>query len=194
MAERTASPVLPRTRPADAPTTEDVVFTPDWCVVDMLDHFKPQGVVLDPCRGAGAFTDRLPEGSPWCEIRDGVDFFAWTEHVDCIIGNPPYSLTRPWFRHSFTIADRCIYLVPIRNVTGAYGFWSEIYQYGGIQGLRVYGTGGKLGFPMGNAIGAFDMVRGYVGPIDLTFHEHPAEATHQLTLGAAAVQEAPDAR
>jgi hypothetical protein len=165
----------------------DVVYTPDWAAKDMVDHFQPSGVVLDPCRGKGAFADLLPGGSPWCEISDGVDFFAFTEHVDCIIGNPPYSLTRPWFRHSFTIADRAIYLVPIRNVTGAYGFWEEIYRFGGIQELRVYGTGGKLGFPMGNAIGAFDMVRGYSGPIGLSFYEHPASVVHQGSLIPAAV-------
>jgi hypothetical protein len=149
----------------------DVVYTPDWCAKDMVDHFHPAGVVLDPCRGGGVFHDLLPDGSPWCEITEGVDFFAWTGHVDWVIGNPPYSMTRPWFAHSYKIADHLLYLVPLRNVFSGYGFIREIHSFGGIQAVRVYGTGGRLGFPMGNAVGAFHIERGYVGPIDLTLYD-----------------------
>lgn len=41
----------------------DVVYTPSWVVSDMLAHFRPTGRVLDPCRGLGAFTDRLPSAA-----------------------------------------------------------------------------------------------------------------------------------
>jgi hypothetical protein len=108
----------------------DVVYTPEWVVVDMIEHFQPNGIVLDPCRGLGAFTDHLPEGSPWCEITDGRDFFEWNQQVDWVIGNPPYSLTRPWFRHSYDIADHLLYLVPLRNVFSGYGFVREIHEFG----------------------------------------------------------------
>lgn len=149
----------------------DVVLTPDWCAKDMVRHFDPRGVVLDPCRGEGAFHDLLPDGSPWCEITDGVDFFQWGEHVDWVIGNPPYSLTRPWFRHSYTIADNLLYLVPLRNVFSGYGFCREIHEYGGIVAIRIYGTGGRLGFPMGNAVGAFHIQSGHIGATDITFYD-----------------------
>lgn len=139
----------------------DVVYTPEWVVDDMLAHFKPKGVVLDPCRGKGAFWNRLPPDSPWCEITDGRDFFDFEQRVDWTIGNPPYSLTRKWFRHSYRIADHLLYLVPLRNVFSGYGFVREINEFGGIREIRVYGTGGRLGFPMGNAVGAFHIVRGY---------------------------------
>lgn len=157
---------------------EDVVYTPDWCAKDMIDHFAPTGVVLDPCRGLGAFHDLLPEGSPWCEITDGTDFFDWHAPVDWVIGNPPYSLTRPWFQHSFTIADDICYLVPCRNVFSAYGFLDDIRRYGGIVGLRIYGTGSYLGFPMGNAIGAFHLRRSWTGPTQFTYQQDAP-----LTLG-----------
>lgn len=149
----------------------DVVYTPDWCARDMVDHFKPTGVVLDPCRGRGAFHDLLPEGSPWCEITDGVDFFDWTDPVDWTIGNPPYSMTRPWFRHSYDVAENLLYLVPLRNVFSGYGFVREIHQFGGIAEIRVYGTGGRLGFPMGNAVGAMHIVRGHSGTTRFSFYE-----------------------
>jgi hypothetical protein len=149
----------------------DVVYTPAWAAMDMVEHFAPSGIVLDPCRGLGAFHDLLPDGSPWCEITDNRDFFAWTEPVDWVIGNPPYSLTRAWFRHSYKIADHLCYLVPLRNVFSGYGFVKEIHEFGGIRELRVYGTGGRLGFPMGNAVGAFHVERGYSGQTAFTFYD-----------------------
>ena len=136
----------------------------------MLDHFRPDGVQLDPCRGKGAFHSLMPVGSPWCEITDGRDFFDWDTQVDWVLGNPPYSLTRKWFCHSYTIATNLLYLVPLRNVFSGFGFVKEIHEFGGIAAIRVYGTGGKLGFPMGNAIGAFHVVRDFTGPTQFTLY------------------------
>jgi hypothetical protein len=141
-----------------------VVYTPDWIVFDMLEHFQPTGTILDPCRGNGAFHDRLPDGSPWCEIAEGRDFFAWREMVDWVVGNPPYSITRAWFQHSYRIAENLLYLIPIRNLFGSYGSLREIGEYGGLRAVRLYGTGGRCSFPMGNAIGAVHIARGYDGP------------------------------
>jgi len=72
-------------------------------------------------------------------------------------------MTRRWFRHSYTIAKNLLYLVPLRNVFSGFGFLREIAAFGGIRAIRVYGTGGLLGFPMGNAVGAFHVERGYDG-------------------------------
>lgn len=149
----------------------DVVYTPDWAAADIVDHFQPQGIVLDPCRGAGAFWNLLPLNSPWCEITDGRDFFDWQTPVDWVIGNPPYSITRKWFRHSYTIADQLLYLVPLRNIFSGYGFVREIHEYGGIREIRTYGTGGRLGFPMGNAVGVLHIQRGYRGATQMTFYD-----------------------
>lgn len=141
----------------------DVVYTPDWIVQDMLDHFRPTGTILDPCRGHGAFYKALPDPE-WCEITEGRDFFDWASHVDWIIGNPPYSISRAWLRHSYTLADNILYLLPVRNVFSGYGTIREVRDFGGIPEIRLYGTGGRCGFPMGNAIGAVHFQRGYTGP------------------------------
>lgn len=167
-----------QTHRGHAPSKSDVVYTPDWVVKDMLDHFQPSGVVLDPCRGEGAFHDLLPEGSPWCEITEGRDFFDWSEPVDWVIGNPPYTLTRKWFQHSYTFAEHLLYLVPCRNVFSAYGFLREIHEFGGLPEIRVYGTGGRLGFPMGNAVAAFHVHRGWRGTTCFTFYDPLPEAPH----------------
>jgi hypothetical protein len=153
---------------ARASFKEDVVPTPEWVVHDMLDHFAPSGVILDPCRGDGVFHKNLPQGSPWCEVSDGVDFFAYNEPVDWIIGNPPYSITRSWFRHSFKIATNVLYILPLRHMFSAYGQLVEVGEYGGIKEVRLYGTGSRLGFPMGNAVGAVHIQRDYRGPTSWT--------------------------
>lgn len=149
----------------------DVVYTPGWCAADMVDHFQPAGTVLDPCRGKGAFHDLLPAGALWCEISEGVDFFKWSSPVDWCIGNPPYSITRPWFRHTYEVADQFAYLIPLRNFFSGYGFVRELHEWGGIREIRTYGTGGRLGFPMGNAVGAIHGQRGWRGPTAFTFFD-----------------------
>lgn len=149
----------------------DVVYTPAWVAADMVAHFQPAGVVLEPCKGAGVFLDYLPPGSPWCEIAEGRNFFDWYQSVDWLIGNPPYSMTRIWFRHSYRLAADIVYLVPLRNIFSGYGFVREIHDYGGIPEIRLYGTGARLGFPMGNAVGAIHLRRGYRGSTTFSFYD-----------------------
>lgn len=148
----------------------DVVYTPDWCAEDIVRHFSPRGRILEPARGGGAFSRFLPPHE-WDEITEGRDFFSRGGEFDWVVSNPPYSMTREWFRHTYTLALNFVYLVPLRNVFSGYGFVKEIHQYGGIVELRNYGTGGLLGFPMGNAVGAFHCRRGYKGETRFSFYE-----------------------
>ena len=32
------------------------VYIPAWCAEDMVNHFRPHGRVLEPCKGDGQFT------------------------------------------------------------------------------------------------------------------------------------------
>lgn len=168
------------TRP---PKRGDVVYTPDWVALDMCASFEPSGRVLEPCKGEGVFLNYLPDAE-WCEITEGRDFFDWHEEVDWVVGNPPYSMTRKWFRHSMAIAEHLLYLVPLRNVFSGYGFLREIHDFGGMAAIRCYGTGGRLGFPMGNAVGAMHIVRGYRGGTWITHYD--TEVVMPLFSGAAA--------
>jgi hypothetical protein len=147
----------------------DKVYTPAWVARDMVGHFAPAGRVLEPCKGPGVFMEFLPPAAEWCEIDEGRDFFEWTAPVDWVVGNPPYSMTRKWFRHSYEVASNLLYLVPLRNIFSGFGFVREIHQFGGIAAIRVYGTGGSIGFPMGNAVGAFHIQADYKGPTQLSF-------------------------
>jgi hypothetical protein len=48
--------------------------------------------------------------------------------------------------------------------------------------IRLYGTGGTLGFPMGNAVGAIHCQRGYSGPTQWSYAQRPANVA--LAIGA----------
>jgi len=149
--------------------SNDVIYTPDWVASDMVNHFHPTGRVLDPCKGDGAFSNILK--CEWCEIQEGKNFFDWNEKVDWIISNPPYSSLRKFILHSFKVSDNVVYLIPVWKAFMAYGLVVSGNEYGGISEIRWYGTGSKLGFPMGNGIGAIHWKRGYKGNINQTFYQ-----------------------
>lgn len=52
------------------------------------------------------------------------------------------------------LADNIVFLIPVWKAFNAYGLQLASREYGNIKEIRWYGTGGKLGFPMGNGIGA----------------------------------------
>lgn len=153
----------------------DAVYTPSWCAADMVRYFKPEGRILEPCKGDGVFLRFLPTAD-WCEIREGRDFFEWREPVDWIITNPPYSLTREFLRHALAVAANVVFLLPARNIFSGYGTVRECAGWGGMVAIRWYGTGARLNFPMGNAIAAIHWRRGHQGTIIETFYEDETSA------------------
>lgn len=38
----------------------DRIFTPDYLVQSIIKHFSPEGSILEPCFGGGAFYNNLP--------------------------------------------------------------------------------------------------------------------------------------
>ena len=40
-------------------TAQDVVMTPPETAIKILNHFKPTGKILEPCRGDGAFYNAM---------------------------------------------------------------------------------------------------------------------------------------
>jgi hypothetical protein len=140
----------------------DAVFTPDWAAKDMVDWFKPTGRMLEPCKGGGAILRHMP-GADWCEIAEGKNFYDWHTPVDWIVSNPPYSHFRDWLNHSYKIADNIVYLVPLMKLFSAAGQLDECRKQGWMRHIRLYGGGGKLNFPMGNAVGAIHFESGWNG-------------------------------
>lgn len=156
--------LLPQAALFHAPVEKDVVYTPEWLARMIVEHFKPTGKCMDPCRGDGAFWSLLPDGSEWCEIAEERDFFAFAGHADYVIGNPPYSCLLGWIRHSFKVAENVVYLMPLHRVFASYEFMAEIDSYGGIREILIVGTGADAGFPFGHCLGVVHYKRGYRGP------------------------------
>jgi hypothetical protein len=141
---------------------KDVVMTPDAIAEYIVNYFKPSGRILDPCRGNGAFWKRMP-GADWCEIAEGRDFLEWTDRVDWIVSNPPYSTLWDFLTHSFKIADNVAYLIPLHKIWHSQRMLKLVAEYGGIKEILILGTGTSCGFPLGFAVGVFYFKRGYAG-------------------------------
>lgn len=149
---------------------QDFVITPDWVASDMVEFFKPSGLILDPCKGTGIFGKYLPEHE-WCEIKEGKDFFEWNKQVDWCFGNPPYSIFRRWLNYSFEISQNIVYLIPIQKLVLGYGQVTDIRKHGWIKHIRWYGTGTKMKWLYGNAIGAAYFQKGWFGDTSWSFYE-----------------------
>ena len=54
----------------------DKIYTPIELALFTIEfaEIKEGDIVLDPCRGGGAFYDLLTEPKRWCELDEGKDF------------------------------------------------------------------------------------------------------------------------
>ena len=151
------------------PIESDVVYTPTAVAIDIINWCSPSGVCLDPCAGDFAFYNNLPNPKHWCEIERGIDFFDWDKPVDWIVGNPPYSIFEDWLIHSFELGENVVYLLPTNKVFQRHAIMNIIESYGGIYGMRIYGSGQKIGMPFGFSVGAFHFKRDWIGRTDISF-------------------------
>lgn len=149
------------------PIKKDVVYTLDSVARDIIDWVQPFGTCLDPCKGDAAFLRNLPSGSDWCELKEDKDFFDYQNRVEWIIGNPPYSIFEDWLAHSFKLADNVVYILPTNKIFQRAAIMNMIKEWGGIKGMRVYGSGSAVGFPFGFSVAAFWFQRNYAGLCEL---------------------------
>ena len=96
---------------------KDLVMTPEYLAKDIIQHFNPSGLVLDPSRGNGAFYDNFDGDKDWCELGEGKDFLQYSNNVDWIITNPPWSKIQKFLEHGMKIADNIVYLTTINHYT-----------------------------------------------------------------------------
>jgi len=73
---------------------------------------KTQGSKLK----AHSSTLTAPCSVTWAEIKAGRDFFEWTERVDWIVTNPPWSQIRRFLQHAMRVADHVVFLMTINHV------------------------------------------------------------------------------
>lgn len=143
---------------------EDCVQTPIELAKQLVEHFKPIGRILEPCKGNGNFLSVLPKETEWCEILEGKDFFDFDKKVDWIITNPPYSKMRKFIRKSMEVSDNIVFLTTINHL------WlkarlRDIFGKGfGIKEILIFDT--PKTFPQsGFQIGCFYLKKNYKGDI-----------------------------
>lgn len=95
--------------------SDDVVMTPEELAIKLINHFKPQGKGLEPCRGTGNIWRNL-DNADWCEIAEDKDFFDYKEQVDYIFTNPPWSQIRKFLQHSYELANDVYMLFTINHL------------------------------------------------------------------------------
>ena len=145
----------------------DIEYTPGYLAKAIVSELRPSGRVLDPCSGDGAFLEHLPPNSEWCEIRSGRDFFENHEEYDWVIGNPPYSIFRPFLAHAFSMASNVAFLLPFNKPFQSDALAKMAFGYGGLRTILAHGSGSSVGLPFGFACGTFHWKRGHDGPCDI---------------------------
>jgi len=143
-------------------------------------HFAPcqGGTILEPFAGNGAFVGELQAEAnrpgrratvEWCELAEGRDFFGWTEPVDWIVTNPPYSNLTEVMAHCFEVANRTVLLVPMSKVYSSAPRLELVRDLAGVEEQLVLGTGRDIGFDSGFPFAAMLFNRGYRGPTRTTW-------------------------
>lgn len=159
----------------------DCVQTPYILAEAIINHFKPNGKILEPCKGQGNFLRALPKGTDWCELLEGRDFFDYKGKVDWIITNPPYSKMRKFMQKAMEVSDNVVFLTTINHL------WlkariRDINQAGfGIKEIVLCNT--PTSFPQsGFQIGCFHLQRGYCGSISFSKLELPVFLPDDLLI------------
>ena len=95
--------------------TTDFYPTPSWCYKNLDIDWSQFTSAHEPCRGDGRIVDWLGKTLPttYSELREGKDLFDWSEGVDLIVTNPPFSLAQRFIDHSIAHANTVLMLLRI---------------------------------------------------------------------------------
>jgi len=165
--------------------SDDEVMTPEYLAEALVNHFKPSGKILEPCKGTGNFLKFLPKDSLWCEISEGKNFFDFNDKVDWIITNPPWSQIRKFLQHSLEISKNVCFLFTINHL------WTkarirDIKEAGfGIKEIVIFDTPDNFP-PLGFQVGMVHLQAKYSGDIifsDLSGLIGTQGATPSLNMG-----------
>tara|TARA_Y100000310_G_scaffold345213_1_gene462749 strand:+ start:2533 stop:3039 length:507 start_codon:yes stop_codon:yes gene_type:complete len=149
----------------------DVHFTDRKVAKAIISYYNPKGSILEPFRGDSAFFEQLPGAPLWCEITEGRDFFDFTTSVDWIITNPPFSNLTDIMRHSFSIAEKTLFLIPTSKIYSSMPRMKLTKDMAGMKEHLFLGTGRDIGFDIGFPFSATLFERGYNGPTKNTWYD-----------------------
>jgi len=90
---------------------KDIFYTPLTVVKKHIESVNsiPADKWLDPFAGKHIYYDNFPtENKDYTEIQENKDFFTYTNQVDIICTNPPYSILDKVLEHSVKLNPRVI--------------------------------------------------------------------------------------
>jgi hypothetical protein len=100
----------------------DRVYTPDWLAEAIVNHFKPFGSCLEPCKGGGAFVRAMKKFGitdiDTMEIDEGDDFLndILFRQYNWSISNWPWSKFRAFLKGNLRVADNIVTLTTVNHV------------------------------------------------------------------------------
>ena len=147
----------------------DRIYTPDDLAAKVVHAFSSEisGRVLEPCAGGGAFVralQRLGHDPIALEIDRGTDFFEYREPVDWIVTNPPWSKSRKFLAHSYTLAPNILVLMNLIHLFCLRCRMREMLDAGfGPRRIVLYDNPPKPWPQSGFQLGAIHIQRGYTG-------------------------------
>lgn len=150
--------------------SDDVIMTPEPIAKMLVEHFKPNGKILEPCKGTGNFLKYLPKDTLWCEIKEGKDFMDFDGVVDWVFTNPPWSKVRLFLNKSMEVADNVCFLLTINHL------WTkarirDIQEHNfGIKEIAIFNAPKELN-QSGFACGMFHLQKNYHGDISFNVLE-----------------------
>ena len=149
----------------------DVVYTPDDLALAIVNHFKPSGLILEPCAGGGAFVRAMP-GCDSFELQDGTDFLYQNGKWDWVITNPPWSKLRAFLNKSMEVSDNVVFLCLV-NAFFMKARRNDIKEAGfGIKEILYVPTPPKPWPQTGFCLAAVHVAKGHTGPIHETWLSH----------------------
>ena len=163
-----------KNRPLAPKGGNDRVYTPPALAQRIVDHFKPSGLLLEPCEGEGAFVKAMFAYAETgyvssYEIDAGLNFL--TSQVlshTWVITNPPWSQLRAFLNKSMEVADNVVFLCLVN------AFFMKARQADmkaarfGMREIVFVPTPPKPWPQTGFSLGAVHIQRGYLGPCVMT--------------------------
>ena len=142
----------------------DIWMTPPELAQQIVDHFAPEGLCLDPARGDGAFYNAFPGEKDWCEITSGRDFLLSNVQAEWAITNPPWSIFRKFLSKAFSVANNVVLLVPVYHAFTSARYRDMLSAGFGIKEICFVVP--PKNFPvMGFMLAAIHWQKNYEGPI-----------------------------
>ena len=149
---------------------KDLVMTPEYLAKEIIEHFNPTGKILDPSRGEGAFYDNFPtDNKDWCELGENKDFLTYSDKVDWIITNPPWSKMQQFLKHGMQIANNIVYLTTINHYTTKKRIRDMRENNFAIKEIYCVNTPSKPWPQLGFQLAAVHTKREYKGDVKLSY-------------------------